>query len=75
VYDAAGSFVITKDKRNAVCEKRITMEIVVNIYESEEQAMGWYYYLYLQDIVQFPFTATCITKWRISRLKKGATVK
>ena len=36
------------------------MEVVVDAYGPEEQAMGWYYYL--QDTMQFPFTATCITR-------------
>jgi hypothetical protein len=26
-------------------EKRIEMEIIVDAYNEEEQAMGWYYYL------------------------------
>lgn len=54
-------------------EERIVMEIVVDAYDEEEQAMGWYYYL--QDTMQFPFTATCIDKRRISPLKEGATVE
>jgi Calcium binding len=54
-------------------EERITMEIVVDAYGPEEQAMGWYYYL--QDILQFPFTATCILKRPISPLKTGAIVE
>lgn len=54
-------------------EERITMEIVVDAYGPEEQAMGWYYYL--QDTMQFPFTATCTSKRRISPLKEGATVE
>ncbi|HEY9643861.1 MAG TPA: calcium-binding protein [Coleofasciculaceae cyanobacterium] len=36
-------------------EERITMEIVVDAYDEEERAMGWYYYL--QDTMQFPFDA------------------
>ncbi|MBM0743956.1 calcium-binding protein [Phormidium sp. CLA17] len=53
-------------------EERITMEVVVDAYGPEEQAMGWYYYL--QDTMQFPFTATCISKRRRSPLKESATV-
>jgi hypothetical protein len=59
-------------KRNTEREERITMEIVVDAYGPEEQAMGWYYYL--QDTLQFPFTAICISQRRISPVKKGATV-
>mgnify|MGYP002777159226 FL=1 len=36
-------------------ETRIMMEVVVDAYGPEERAMGWYYYL--QDTMQFPFTA------------------
>jgi hypothetical protein len=42
-------------EQDAEREERITMEIVVDAYGPEEQAMGWYYYL--QDTMQFPFTA------------------
>ena len=55
-----------------VREERISMEIVVDAYGPEEQAMGWYYYL--DDKLQFPFRATCITKRRISPLKVGTIV-
>jgi hypothetical protein len=54
-------------------EERITMEIVVDAHDSEDQAMGWYYYL--GDTMQFPFAATCISKRRISPLKVGETVE
>ncbi len=62
-----------KFKREPDREERITMEIVVDAYGPEEQAMGWY--CYLEDIMQFPFTATCISKRRTSPLKQGKTVK
>lgn len=39
-------------------EYRISMEIIVDAYDSEEQAMGWYYYL--QDKIKFPFPARCV---------------
>ena len=54
-------------KRDKEREHRIAMEIVVDAYGPEEQAMGWYYYLESQ--LQFPFTATCITKRSISPLR------
>lgn len=38
-------------------EERIMMEIVVDAYDAEERAMGWYYYL--ADHLQFPFEAMC----------------
>ncbi|MEQ8963173.1 MAG: calcium-binding protein [Coleofasciculus sp. C2-GNP5-27] len=64
---------MAKMKRDAEREERITMEIVVDAYSPEEQAMGWYYYL--QYTMQFPFTAVCISKRRISPVKEEATVE
>jgi hypothetical protein len=43
------------------------MEIIVDAYDEQERAMGWYYYL--QDHLRFPFTATCIAKRAISPLR------
>ncbi len=63
---------MTEVKEDAEREERITMEIVVDAYDAAEQVMGWY--SYLQDTLQFPFTATCISKRRISPVKVDATV-
>ena len=41
-------------------EDRITDEIIVDCHDEEERAMGWYYYL--DEQLEFPFTATCIVK-------------
>ncbi|HXZ04223.1 MAG TPA: calcium-binding protein [Ktedonobacteraceae bacterium] len=54
-------------------EERITMEIIVDAYDAEEQAMGWYYYL--DGKLQFPFTARCVTQRAISPLNVGEEVK
>ena len=43
------------------------MEIVVDAYGPEEQAMGRYYYL--DDTLSFPFYTKCIAKRVISPLK------
>ena len=43
-------------EQDEVREQRITMEIVVDAYTAEEQALGWYYYL--ERTLQFPFMAT-----------------
>ncbi|MAE63500.1 MAG: calcium-binding protein [Phycisphaeraceae bacterium] len=43
------------------------MEIVVDACDEIERALGWYYYL--EDRLQFPFTASCITKRAISPLR------
>jgi hypothetical protein len=46
-----------KLRQNKDREQRIALEIIVDAYGPEEQAMGWYYYL--EDKLQFPFTAVC----------------
>ena len=56
-----------KAKRDMEREERITMEIVVDAFGAEERAMSWYYYL--QDQLQFPFTAICTAKRAISPLR------
>jgi hypothetical protein len=43
------------------------MEIVVDAYDEQERAMGWYYYL--EEHLRFPFTATCVCKRAISPLR------
>jgi hypothetical protein len=54
-------------------EHRIHMEIIVDCYGEEEQAMGWY--CYLQDKLTFPFLARCIAKRATSPLKVGDEVE
>jgi len=53
-------------------EQRITMEIVVDAYTPEEQAMGWYYSL--EDQLRFPFAGRCIAERSISPLRVGDEV-
>lgn len=60
-------------ERDETREERITMEIVVDAYGPEEQAMGWY--AYLDDILQIPFLARCIAKRVISPLQVGDEVE
>lgn len=50
-------------------EYRISMEIIVDAYDAEEQAMGWYYYL--QNNIQFPFPARCVRTMARSPLREG----
>ena len=45
------------------------MEIVVDAYDEQERAMGWYYYL--EGKLNFPFLARCTTRRSISPLKVG----
>jgi hypothetical protein len=54
-------------------EQRITMEIIVDAYTPEEQAMGWYYSL--EDRLHFPFVARCIAERSISPLRVGDEVE
>ena len=42
-----------KVKKDNVRENRIIDEIIVDAYDAEEQAMGWYYYL--EETITFPF--------------------
>ena len=54
-------------------EERIMMEIVVDAYGAEEQAMGWY--SYLEGQLQFPFLAHCVAERAISPLQVGDEVE
>ncbi len=54
-------------------EERIEMEIIVDCYGPEEQVMGWYNYL--NDTLQFPFTAQCTEQRAISPLEPGDEVE
>jgi hypothetical protein len=64
---------MAKAKKNAKRENRIVMEIIVDAYGPEEQAMGWYYYL--EDKLGFPFLAVCATERATSPLRKGDEVE
>jgi len=64
-----------KEKRgqNTRREKRIDMEVIVDAYNPEEQAMGWYYYL--EESIRFPVRAICMLERAISPLRKGDEVE
>jgi Calcium binding len=64
---------MAKRKRDSIREDRIENEVVVDAYGSEEQAMGWYYYL--EDRIRFPLQAKCIAAKAVSPLLKGETVE
>jgi hypothetical protein len=57
---------MTKQEKDPIREKRIDYEIVVDAYDAEERAIGWYYYL--ADKISFPFLA----KWKKINKKTGA---
>ncbi|MCI5130697.1 MAG: calcium-binding protein [Candidatus Electrothrix sp. EH2] len=61
---------IPKDKER---EHRLDYEVVVDAYDSEERAMGWFYYLAEQ--CEFPFQARCIEERSISPLVVDEEVK
>ena len=54
-------------------EYRISMEVVVDAHDSDERAMGWYYYV--TDGCQFPFVARCVEKRRTSPLEMNDEVE
>ncbi len=56
-----------------VRERRITMEAVVDAYDEQERAIGWYYYL--ERRLDFPFLARCATRRSTSPLKVGEEVE
>jgi hypothetical protein len=60
-------------ERDEQREERIHMEAVVDAYDAEEQAMGWYYYL--EDKIRFPFQARCIRERTISPLRVDEVVE
>lgn len=64
---------MTRVEQDEVREERITMEIVVDAYTSEEQVLGWYYYL--EKTLQFPFTAIYMVKRRGFPTKEEKPVK
>lgn len=54
-------------------ENRIDFEIVVDAYDQVERAMGWY--CYLQDQLQVPFKATCLSARSMSPLVVSVEVE
>ncbi len=62
-----------KPKRDEEREERISMEIVVDAYDEDERAMGWFYYL--EDKLTFPFLTRCISERAISPLRVGDEVE
>jgi hypothetical protein len=63
----------TKSRQDAARDERISMEIVVDAYDEEEQAMGWC--AYLEEKLETPFRARCIKERAISPLRVGDEVE
>jgi hypothetical protein len=62
-----------KPKRDETREERIEMEIVVDAYNEEERATGWY--CFLGDTLNFPFLTRCIKERPTSPLEFGDEVE
>jgi hypothetical protein len=62
-----------KPKRDEIREERIEMEMVVDAYNEQERAIGWY--CYLEDNLNFPFLTRCIQERPVSPLRFGDEVE
>ena len=63
---------MARKKLNADREHRIEMEVVVDAYNEEERAMGWY--CYLEEQLAFPFEGRVRIAMASSPLRAGQTV-
>jgi Calcium binding len=64
---------MTREAKDEAREQRIEMEIIVDAYGPEEQALGWYYYL--EENLHVPFSARCVVRRAISPLQPGDKVE
>jgi len=64
---------MTRQAKDETREERIHMEIVVDAYGPEEQAISWYNYL--DDTLQFPFSARCVVCRTTSPLEPDEKVE
>ena len=60
-------------KTDEARQRRISMEAVVDAYNEQERAIGWYYYLEMK--INFPFFARCAARRFTSPLKVGDEVE
>jgi len=60
-------------REDEVRERRITMEIVVDAYTEDERITGWH--CYLEENLEFAFTARCISEHPLSPLLTGDEVE
>ena len=60
-------------ERDADRDERINMEIIVDAYTKDEQAMGWH--IYLEETMDFPFEAEVVDEKEVSPLEDGETVR
>jgi hypothetical protein len=64
---------MARTERDDEREERIKMEIIVDAYTQDEQAMGWH--IYLEETIDFPFEARCIEEQEVSPLEEGEVVR
>ncbi len=64
---------MARPKKDEEREERIEMEIIVDAYGPEEQALGWH--AYLSENLHFPFAARCTSLRLVSPLEIGENVK
>ena len=62
-----------KLRKNRIREDRIYNEVIVDVYGPGEQALGWHYYL--ENKIQFPFSARCMAAKIVSPLRKAEMVE
>jgi hypothetical protein len=54
-------------------DRRLSLEIIPDAYGPEEQALSWFYYL--EEHLEFPFEAECISDRATSPLNVGDKVR
>jgi len=64
---------MAKPKQDQHREQQIEPEMVVDAYDAEQRATGWY--SYLEDQLHFSFGAKCGAPRPISPLRKGQEVE
>jgi hypothetical protein len=62
-----------RTRQDSVREHRISTEVVVDAYDVAERAIGWFGYL--EDRLEFPFTAKCSARRAVSPLLVGDEVE
>ncbi len=60
---------MAKRKKYRTRDERIDMEVVVDAYDRDERALGWYYHL--EGKLNLPFSARCVARRAVSPLKIG----
>jgi len=64
---------MTRTDKDEEREERIKNRITVDTYSPEEAAWGWH--AYLDDTMEFPFEARCITEREESPLEEGERIR